>query len=109
RYVQFRYQPDYLKGHEQLITDESVCRSIPQLKECLSSTINLDGGNVVAATDKVIMTEKVFGENPRFRPQNLRKKLQRLFQAECIFVPREPYDPIGHSDGLVRFLDDTTV
>ena len=29
--------------------------------------------------------------------------------AELIVIPKEPYDEIGHADGMVRFLDAKTV
>lgn len=110
RFVKFRYEPDYLKGHEHLITGEKVCRSLPLLRECVRSSINLDGGNVIAANHKVILTEKVFKENPEVRRPALRKELLQLFQVEdCIIIPKEPIDPIGHADGIVRFIDEGTV
>src|SRR5438876_8688203 len=46
-FLKFRYEPDYLRGHEHLRTDESICRSIPYLQDYRTSEINLDGGNVV--------------------------------------------------------------
>jgi agmatine deiminase len=40
----------------------------------------------------------------------LRQELSQLFQVQdCLIIPKEPYDPIGHVDGIVRFLDDSTV
>jgi agmatine deiminase len=108
-FVKFRYEPDYLKGHEDLLTDTSEFRSVPQLRDAINSTINLDGGNVVAAETKVILTDKVFKENPEIRRPLLRKKLQDLFKADTVFIPKEPFDPIGHADGLVRFINENTV
>lgn len=109
-FVKFRYEPDYLKGHETLITDASVFQSMRHLRAFNNSPINLDGGNVVASENTVILTEKVLKENREIPRAELRKKLQELFQgANYIFVPKEPFDPIGHSDGLVRFIDNDTV
>lgn len=111
RFVKFRYQPDYLEGYEDRMTGESVCRSIPYLQDYIRSSINLDGGNVIAAPTRVILTKKVVAENPEYHRQSaLRKELERLFQVdECIFIPKEPFDLIGHSDGIVRFINDETV
>ena len=36
-------------------------------------------------------------------------KLEELFHADCIFIPKEPYDVIGHSDGVVRFVAEDRV
>jgi agmatine deiminase len=46
-FVQFRYEPDYLEGFEHLITRPADIETIPEIERCTSSTIVLDGGNVV--------------------------------------------------------------
>ncbi len=108
-FVKFRYEPDYLRGHESLITPAAICDSVPHLQRLRMSAVNLDGGNVVAAGDKVILTEKVFRENRHWSRQGLITELERLFHAECVLIPPEPGDEIGHADGVVRFLDEQTV
>ena len=35
--------------------------------------------------------------------------LEDVFQADCIIIPKEPYDAVGHSDGVVRFIADDRV
>jgi agmatine deiminase len=108
RFVQFRYEPDYLEdGYGHLITDAGICRAIPHLTSCRSSDINLDGGNVVAGRNKAILTDKVFQENPQHSPRRLLGELRQLLQVEeIIIIPREPGDPLGHSDGIARLLHD---
>jgi len=32
-----------------------------------------------------------------------------LHAEECVLIPKEAGDPIGHADGIVRFLDERTV
>ena len=108
-FVQFRYEPDYLKGHQDLITDARVSESVQHIHTLHTSGIILDGGNVVAARGKVLLTEKVFRENPRYVRLELRGELEKIFEATCLFVPKEPGDTIGHADGVVRFLDEDTV
>ena len=71
--------------------------------------IVLDGGNVVASRTKVILTDKVYKENPAIERPRLRARLEEVFQAECIFIPKEPYDAVGHSDGVVRFVAEDRV
>jgi len=34
---------------------------------------------------------------------------ENCFEAEIIWIPVEPGDPLGHSDGIVRFVDKNTV
>jgi len=110
RFVKFRYAPDYLRGCEAQITRDEICGQLQDLGQINRSDLVVDGGNVVAARTKVILTEKVFRENPKWKRSELRQRFQQAFRnPTSIIIPREPLDPIGHSDGLVRFLDDDRV
>jgi agmatine deiminase len=110
-FVKFRYEPDYLRiGHKHLMTAAATCLSTVSRRKCQTSRINLDGGNIVAAKRKAILTEKVFRENRQIGRSELVRELHRLLRVEeCIFVPEEPGDLFGHADGMIRFLDETTV
>ncbi|ALJ00757.1 agmatine deiminase family protein [Rufibacter tibetensis] len=110
-FVQFAYNPSYLqpKVWQKTISNvDNICTSINiQPKK---SRILVDGGNVVKATDKVIMCHSVFTENPNVPEKQLIKELMELFQVDqLIFIPTQPKDFTGHADGIVRFLDDKTV
>lgn len=100
RFCQFVDSPDYLRGHEQSITPPDKCR-LPFMQDIRQEPIVLDGGNVVASRTKVILTEKVYKENPTIKRPQLRKRLEQVFQAECIFIPKQAGDDVGHSDGVV--------
>ena len=106
RFVQFRYAPDYLSGkYRHLRTDGEVGLTLPDIKNCVRSEIVLDGGNVVQWDDGVIMTEKIFDENRGWTRRDLTSRLQSLLEFErLILIPTEPGDPIGHADGMVRFM-----
>jgi agmatine deiminase len=110
-FVKFRYEPDYLRGdHEQWKTGDEVLDSLRQLGTFRHSDIVLDGGNVVVSREKVILTDKVYKENPHVSREQLRRQLQELFQVDqLIVIPKQAYDPIGHSDGVVRFLNEDSV
>ena len=108
-FVLFRYQPDYLRGHNELVTPDEVRKAVPQCDRLRMSDINLDGGNVVASSSKVILTDKVYKENPGHPRQALREELTTVLRANCIIIPKEPYDVIGHADGVLRFIDENTV
>ena len=108
-FVLFRHEPDYLRGHEHLVTpDEIRCLVSPgsRLRRC---GINLDGGNVVASTKLAILTDKVYRENPGRERSGLRTELAEVLRANVVFIPKEPYDMIGHADGVVRFVRDGAV
>jgi agmatine deiminase len=110
-FVQFAYNPCYLQSKTLLKTISNVdeiCKSI-NLKVNKSSIV-LDGGNVVRTNDKVIMTTRIFKENPLIPETELIRKLEKIFNIkQLIFIPPHPGDFTGHADGIVRFLDNTTV
>jgi hypothetical protein len=107
-FCQFVYAPDYLRGFAHLVTPPENCR-LPFMTSYRQEAIVLDGGNVVASRTKVILTDKVYQENPAVARPRLRERLEEVFQAECIFIPKEPYDEVGHSDGVVRFVTEDRV
>jgi agmatine deiminase len=111
KYVQFNYNPDYLQSTKWLKTisdTDSICHGIGITP--VKSDIIVDGGNVVKGTNKVIMCSKVFTENPHVPEKKLIRKLKDQLEVEqIIFIPTDASDKIGHSDGMVRFLDDRTL
>ncbi len=110
-FINFKYQPDYLKSkkYESLITDvELVCSSIKI--PLLHSDINLDGGNVIHYSSKVIMCDRVLKENPGYSKKELIEQLRWMFRAkQIIFIPTAPDDLFGHADGVVRFVKSNLV
>jgi len=111
-FVQFVYNPDYLRDTikwSKTISDvDIICKQINLLPK--KSNIVVDGGNVTRTTDKVIMCDKIFTENPNIKEKNLIRELQELFQVDkLIFIPTHPIDFTGHADGMVRFYDSNTV
>ena len=113
RFALFRYEPDYLldtDGHRASITDNSIASrylGTSYLHDCRH--IKLDGGNFISAHGKVIMTAKVFEENPHYSPLELLKELTNTFGAEIIILPWDTNEIYGHTDGIVRFIDDDSV
>ena len=109
--VSFRYEPSYLKNDPDLRTDFRKDLA-PQLG--LSVTyinINLDGGNVVFSPSgaRVLISDRVFSENPEYPPAALVHELSELLEADVIVLPSLKSDMTGHADGMARFLDDRTV
>ena len=105
RFLQYRYAPDYLKNYPDYIPPyEAICRGL-HLKGKQSKLV-IDGGNVVKSGKRVIMTEKVFKENPDHTPNSLRKCLEETFECEVCFIPWDRYEIFGHADGMVRYIGD---
>jgi agmatine deiminase len=108
-FVTFRYAPDYLRGYDHLRTEESVCDAVPFLKARHRSDLIIDGGNLVSSGPVVAVTDKVYRENPDQSRESVRRELTQLLGASsCVVLPKEQGCPIGHADGLVRFLDEQT-
>lgn len=111
KFVQFTYDPDYLKPkkYQKTISDvDAICKAINLTTQ--KTKLIVDGGNVSREVDKVIMCDKVFAENKHISEKELIKQLQNLFQVDSLyFVPWDKNDFTGHADGMVRFIDSSTV
>ncbi len=109
----FGYHPDYLLDtaeHRESITDNlQVCQLTNGISVSDQRGILLDGGNVVHSGSKVIMTSKVFEENPGLRVRDLSQILEDSFGARVIFLPWDTNEIYGHTDGILRVIDDDTV
>jgi len=111
RFVQFRYEPSYLKNELNLQSDPKKVCSLNGITP-IYSKINLDGGNVVKWHDKVMVTDRIYSENPEYSDYaTLVKEIEDLLETECIIIPqiRNTYDFTGHADGLVRFINNSTI
>jgi agmatine deiminase len=109
KFVQFRYEPSYLMDDLDLQSDpRDVCKANnfePQF-----SRINLDGGNVVNWSDRAILTDRVFDENPKYHSKTkLISEIEKLLEVEIVVIPQIKSDMTGHADGLVRFVDQNTL
>ena len=108
-FVQFRYEPSYLDDAPELRSDpQRVCAAngiSPRF-----SHINLDGGNVVSGSDRAIISDRIFSENPEYASKaRLVADIEELLGVEVIIIPQIRSDLTGHADGLVRFVDGNTL
>lgn len=107
-YVAYRYEPDYLRGQSQYITNWKHVIA-PSSISYVNSGLILDGGNIIPCGNKVILTEKVFSENPSMLPMQVIHRLDEAFQAETVIIPWDRNEPYGHADGMVRYIGDGKV
>lgn len=114
KFVQFSLTKDYYPRrllHQK--TDPSpICRELgiePFTPTFNGLPIFLDGGNVIRKFNKVIITDKVFKDNdiPQLEFRNILKDVLEVEQI--IVIPKEPGEDSGHSDGMVRFVNESTV
>lgn len=112
KYISFRYKPSYLENYDELRTDfrNEVAPNLA-LENLVFSDINLDGGNVVfsPSKEKVIISDRVYSENPSWHKAELTAKLAKLLEANAIIIPSLKSDMTGHADGMVRFVNENTV
>lgn len=114
KFLEFRYDPDYLQGSGR---ERRAVKTYPDIVcdymgiKTIKSDIILDGGNVVKSDNAVILTYKIVKENERNYDRNeLIRQLEILFETDrVIVIPKDPEDIYGHSDGMVRFIDNDTV
>lgn len=112
KYVSFRYEPSYLADDLQLKTNFKTDIA-PNFKvdNLVYTDINLDGGNAVFSPSKgkVIISDRVFSENPEYDKNTLLLELEKLLEASVLIIPSLKSDMTGHADGMVRFVDENTV
>ncbi|MEK0337974.1 MAG: agmatine deiminase family protein, partial [Nitrosopumilus sp.] len=127
-FLKYRYDPDYLKSkehiHSRTNTNEVWNWLTKHHHTCLKnnhSMLVLDGGNVVKSKDKVILTDKIFTENFNLNVSEAThvtsKQKEFIIEmikndmevTDVIIVPRLSGDWLGHTDGMVRFLNENEV
>ena len=110
-FVQFRYDPSYLhfKKYATKRTDAVPVMATLPLPAAIPCPLRLDGGNVVRVGQLVIVTDRVFSENPGVPPTRLREQLSETLRGKLVIIPADPRDFTGHADGMVQYLDERTV
>lgn len=109
KFVQFRYEPSYLKDELELQSEPKEVSKSNNINPIFSK-INFDGGNVVNWSDRAIISDRVFDENPEYSSKNkLITEIEKLLEVEIIVIPQIKSDMTGHADGMVRFVDRNTV
>ena len=114
KFIQFRYEPSYLKGKKEWEESRSEVKEICRINniDAAFSDINLDGGNVLICDGRAIISDRLFSENPERDKDSLVKELAKLLECEIIIIPAlksQDEDLTGHADGMVRFVDRNTI
>ena len=111
KFVQFVFDPPYYKHkcYQHLKTDISQLTNYPD-QNVVRNPIVLDGGNLTFYDNKVIITDRVFKDNPTHQRTDLLDNLMELLEAdEFRIIPALPYDITGHADGMVKLISRDTV
>ena len=111
KFIQFRYEPSYLKGKKEWEDSRSDVKEVCRLNniDATFSYINLDGGNVLICDGRAILSDRIFSENPNFEKDSLINELSKLLECEIIIIPAQKGDYTGHADGMVRIVDRNTI
>lgn len=120
-FLNYTYNPDYLRDQKKYITNWSMDKVHTKTKklklEVITIPLVLDGGNVIKAIDKfgkptIIMCSKVLNEN-NLSKEELTDLWNQFFdnQIRLILIEWEGKDenPIGHADGMVRYITEGKV
>ena len=108
KFVRFNYSPDYLKDNPEYKPDTSAILAALGIY-VIDSDIIIDGGNVISCGNKVIITDKIFRENPHYAHNELIDMLGQLLEAETVLIPEDSYDEYGHADGMMRYMGEGRV
>lgn len=116
KFIEYRYDPDYLQGNWEVKETREV-KTYPDIicdlinLKTIKTDIVLDGGNVVKSSDSIILTDKVLLENSRqYNKNQVLDKLHELFEVDkVVLIPWDEECDYGHSDGMLRFINDETV
>ena len=114
KFIQFRYDPSYLKGNKEWEDSRSDVKEVCRLNniDAQSSDINLDGGNVLICEGRAIISDRIFSENPDWDKEELVSELSKLLECEIIIIKAvnsKDEDFTGHADGMVRFVNRNTI
>jgi len=114
KFVEYRYDPDYLQGDWKNRRDiktypDIVCDLIKLRPD--KSDIIMDGGNFVKSSNCIIITDKIVKENRlAYSKAELIKNLQITFEIDkIVLIPWDKLDEYGHADGMIRFINNDTV
>lgn len=114
KYIEFRYDPNYLqgeqKGRRNLKTYPDIVCDVLNIS-AIKSDLIIDGGNVIKSEDRIIMTDKVVIENEHnYIEVDLINKLKSTFKVNIVILFEWDENEIyGHSDGVLRFIENKKV
>ena len=104
-FVNYIYNPDYLQKYQDWITsDVRKCFDFTS-KKITDLDIVMDGGNVIMAGEKVIMTDKVLSENKDKSEEKIRRAIEQALGCELVIIPWDKGEKYGHADGMVRYVE----
>jgi agmatine deiminase len=107
-FVQFKFFPDYYLSpdfiHKLTIPSETVISM--EFYKSFSKLI-IDGGNIIKYQNRVILTDKIFKENPEYFKSEIISQLKIDLKIDTInIIPAEKEEISGHADGMVKIFSE---
>ena len=102
------YSPNY---NPLSAVDDAAGQYLAQsyFNKILNIPLKLDGGNVISNSEYIFCSEKIYTENFNIGKKEIDNFFEENFKQKLITLPTEVLDVIGHSDCILRFLDDETI
>lgn len=102
----FIFRPRYARS---LYPETAVSRARLGLNQRVSQeplrvALVLDGGNLVHDGSTAIVTDRVLRDNPKFSRAQIIRTITACGFRDVVVIPAEPDDPLGHADGVIKFL-----
>jgi agmatine deiminase len=112
-FVQFIFRPKayFEKDQYAEITNPVLTGLVNNLETPRFSPLILDGGNVIKAKHKAIVSDRIIKDNLHqlSSEHKILEQLEKDLKCQVIIIPEYPHELTGHADGLIRFIDDDTV
>jgi agmatine deiminase len=109
--IKFNYSPAYLTKSEP--KDDNTGKLLIQYLKMPFAEVSLvlDGGNFAYNGNGIgIVTNRVVSDNENLSIKEIKDIFkQNLGIEQLIFIPVEPGDETGHTDGSVRFINENTL
>ena len=102
------YAPNY---NDYASVDDAAGQCLAQLyfDKVLNIPLKLDGGNVITNSQYIFCSNKLYTENLAFSKKEIDTFFEETFEQKLITLPIEVLDVVGHTDCILRFLDDKTI
>lgn len=115
-FLKYRYYPDYLVNSKKKSDIETITNATKVLRgmgiSYRSTTLIIDGGNMVPCGPYIVMTDKVFSENRKKKNDaDFKALLESELGHPVIIIPWTPHedDVYGHSDGFIKWCGDNRI
>ena len=103
------YHPSYNSHYAAIDDAAGTILSQKFFENICTLPFKLDGGNVISNSDYMFISENLYKENFYFGKGVINKFFEDDFKQKLVTLPTEILDVVGHTDCILRFIDDKTI